>query len=104
MRSSRKAGGGSSIRGPRSKFWRDLARMWGSSLGEVIRRAWDGEWVIPEDGPFQGNASVIVRGNTICPSRRVYKRLVEGKHQSVWSYLNALEHMLLNDENQPGPS
>lgn len=72
----------------------DLAGMWGSYLGEVIRRAWDGEWVISEDGPFQGIPSVIVRGHTIWPSVRVYKRLIEGEYNSVWSYLKALEHML----------
>jgi hypothetical protein len=85
---------------PSQQVLGDLARMWGSYLGEVVRRAWDGEWVIPEDGPFQGAPSVIVRGHTVCPSARVYKRLTEGENNSVWSYLKALEHML----NAPGSS
>lgn len=79
---------------PSQQLLEDLAGMWGSYLGEVVRRAWDGEWVIPEDGLFQGAPSVIVRGHTICPSARVYKRLTEGEYNSVWSYLKALEHML----------
>ena len=72
----------------------DLVTMWGSYLGEVVCRLWDGHWMVPEDGPFKNAICVVARGYTICPASRVQKRLMEGESASVWSYVNALEHML----------
>ena len=67
--------------------------MWGGYLGEVIRRKWGGQWLIPSDGPFKDQISLAVRGETISPPMQVLRRVTNGDEANLPSYLAALEHL-----------
>jgi hypothetical protein len=62
-------------------------KRWGGYFGEVIRRRWDGEWSL-EQYPG-GNAAlpaVIVRGSSLFPLMKVYRRLTIGEGESVGEF------------------
>src|SRR6266478_10223052 len=67
--------------------------MWGGYLGEVIRRKWGGQWLIPSDGPFKDQISLAVRGETISPPMLVLRRVTNGDEANLPSYLAALERL-----------
>jgi hypothetical protein len=67
--------------------------MWGGYLGEVIRRKWGGQWLIPNDGPFKDQISLSVRGETISPPMQVFKRVTNGEEANLPSYLAGLERL-----------
>lgn len=82
---------------------RAIATMWGGYVGEVFRRRWGGEWVFPEDGPFQKRLCLIIHDATglptgreiaLFPVERAYKQLVNGSEDGIWSYASALEDRL----------
>jgi hypothetical protein len=62
-------------------------KRWGGYFGEVIRRRWDGEWSL-EQYPG-GNAAlpaVTVRGSSLFPLMKVYRRLTIGEGESVGEF------------------
>jgi hypothetical protein len=65
--------------------------MWGGYLGEVIRRQWGGQWLVPTDGPLSGQISLAVRGEVISPPAQVLKRVRDGDMASLCVYLAELE-------------
>ncbi len=67
--------------------------MWGGYLGEVIRRKWGGQWLIPSDGPFKDQICLAVRGETISPPMQVLRRVTNGDEANLPSYLAALERL-----------
>jgi hypothetical protein len=82
---------------------RSLATMWGGYVGEVFRRRWGGEWLCPKNGPFQKQICLVIRDATsfptvpevtLFPAERVYKQLVNGSEDGLWSYARALEARL----------
>lgn len=82
---------------------RALATMWGGYVGEVFRRRWDGEWLFPRGGPFEGKICLVIRDTTaprtvreitLFPVERAYKQLVDGTEDGIWSYACALEGRL----------
>jgi hypothetical protein len=62
-------------------------RLWGSYLGEVLRRRYNGSW---EMSPYPGGAvavpSVDVRGSRLFPLIKVYRRLTMGEEEDLGSF------------------
>ncbi len=63
-------------------------RLWGSYLGEVVRRRYSGAWemyVYP--GGNSAVPAVNVRGSRIFPLMKVYRRLTEGDEEDLRTLL-----------------
>jgi hypothetical protein len=62
-------------------------RLWGSYLGEVLRRRYNGSW---EMTPYPGGAvavpAVQVRGSCLFPLIKVYRRLTMGEEEDLSSF------------------
>lgn len=63
-----------------------LTRVWGSYLGEVLRRQFDGEWIKQADG-----AAAVQCGDTIHDTHeQVRRRLTKGAEHNVWQYYQSV--------------
>ncbi len=63
-------------------------RLWGSYLGELIRRRYDGEWELSQY-PGEGVSLVptlVIRGSRLYPLIKVYRRLTIGPEENVSSF------------------
>ena len=62
-------------------------RLWGSYLGEVLRRRYAGGW---EMTPYPGGAiavpAVDVRGSRVFPLTKVYRRLTVGEEEDLRAF------------------
>ena len=62
-------------------------RLWGSYLGEVLRRRYNGSWQMT---PYPGGAvavpSIEVRGSHLFPLIKVYRRLTIGEEEDLGSF------------------
>jgi hypothetical protein len=62
-------------------------RLWGSYLGEVLRRRYNGSWQMT---PYPGGAvavpSIEVRGSHLFPLIKVYRRLTMGEEEDLSSF------------------
>jgi len=60
------------------------ARLWGSYLGEVVRRRYAGTWEMTQ---YPGGAvavpAVDVRGSRVFPLMKVYRRLTVGEEEDL---------------------
>ena len=77
-------------RRPTKRKLRTLSKTWGGYLGEVIRREWGGQWLVPGDGPFKGGVTLLVQGTMLSPIARAHKQLVNGVEASVAAYVASL--------------
>lgn len=63
------------------------ARLWGSYLGEVLRRRYAGSWEMTQ---YPGGAvsvpSVDVRGSRLFPLMKVYRRLTAGEEEDLRAF------------------
>jgi hypothetical protein len=63
------------------------ARLWGSYLGEVLRRRYAGSW---EMTPYPGGAVAVpaieVRGSRLFPLMKVYRRLTVGEEEDLRAF------------------
>jgi len=50
------------------------ARVWGSYLGELMRRKWGGEWVV--NGP---DVNLTISGKSCSPIQQIFKRITIGQ-------------------------
>jgi hypothetical protein len=76
-----------------------LTRLWGSYLGEVIRKKHGGEWLIWNDE--HGKAIALQIGNAlIFPFNKIKKRLERGPGQNVWEYYQHLSASLPGTSGQ----
>jgi hypothetical protein len=79
-------------RGPTQKQIEGICQLMGAYLGEVIRRRWDGTWHM--DSTFgMPLPALSVLGGDIYPTNKVYKRLVDGEGDNLWSYYQMLKHI-----------
>ena len=78
----------------------ELCKVWGSYLGEVVRRRFGGEWSI-ETYPGKQFATLTLKvdGNKLFPSIKVHRRLTEGESDNVWSFYRMVKARL---ESKPG--
>ena len=71
------------------------ARLWGSYLGEVMRRRYAGGW---EMTPYPGGAvavpAVEVRGSRLFPLLKVYRRLTVGEEEDLGAFYNMVTERL----------
>lgn len=79
-------------RGPTDEQIATVAKMYGGYIGFVMRFEWgEGEWVVPEDGPF-AKALCLQYGRDALtsPPAKVYKRVVDGPADNIWYYYQVL--------------
>ncbi len=72
------------------------SRLWGSYFGEVLRRRWDGHWLL---APYPGQAdsavpTLDVRGSRLWPTMKVYRRLTLGAVENLSSFYAMVEQRL----------
>jgi hypothetical protein len=72
------------------------SRLWGSYFGEVLRRRWDGQWLL---APYPGQTESVVptldvRGSRLWPTMKVYRRLTLGGAESLVSFYAMVEQRL----------
>ena len=72
-------------------------RLWGSYLGEVVRRRYAGTW---EMTPYPGGAvsvpAVDVRGSRLFPLIKVYRRLTTGEEEDLRTFYSMVTERLGN--------
>jgi hypothetical protein len=62
-------------------------RLWGSYLGEVLRRRYAGVWEMTQyPGGVAAVPAVDVRGSRVFPLMKVYKRLTEGEEEDLRTF------------------
>lgn len=85
---------------PQAEDMAETCKMWGSYLGEVVRRRFGGEWTI-ETYPGKEFATLIlnVGGNKLFPTMKVHRRLTQGQDENVWSFYKMVKTRL---EAAPG--
>jgi hypothetical protein len=73
----------------------ELCKVWGSYLGEVVRRRFGGEWSIETyPGKQFATLTLNVNGNKLFPSIKVHRRLTEGESDNVWSFYRMVKTRL----------
>jgi hypothetical protein len=63
------------------------ARLWGSYLGEVMRRRYAGSWEMTQyPGGVVAVPAVEVRGSRLFPLMKVYRRLTVGEEEDLRAF------------------
>ncbi len=77
---------------------RDLdfeVRLWGSYLGEVLRRRYAGGWEMTQyPGGTVAVPAVDVRGSRLFPLMKVYRRLTVGEEEDLASFYTMVTERL----------
>lgn len=81
--------------GPQPAGLEEACKMWGSYLGEVVRRRFGGEWTIETypGKPF-ATLTLTVSGNKLFPTMKVHRRLTQGRDDNVWSFYTMVKTRL----------
>jgi hypothetical protein len=70
-------------------------RLWGSYLGEILRRRYAGSW---EMAPYPGGPNAVpaveVRGSRLFPLMKVFRRLTEGSEADLKSFFTMVTERL----------
>src|SRR3954451_2860113 len=70
-------------------------RLWGSYLGEVLRRRYAGGWEMTQyPGGTMAVPAVDVRGSRLFPLMKVYRRLTVGEEEDLRSFYNMITERL----------
>jgi len=73
------------------------SRLWGSYLGEVLRRRYAGSWEMTQ---YPGGSSAVpaveVRGSRLFPMVKVYRRLTIGEEEDLRSFYGMVTERLGN--------
>lgn len=73
----------------------ETCKIWGSYLGEVVRRRFGGEWSIETyPGKQFATLTLNVNGNKLFPSIKVHRRLTEGDGENVWEFYRMVKARL----------
>jgi hypothetical protein len=73
------------------------ARLWGSYLGEVLRRRYAGSWEMTQyPGGVMAVPAVDVRGSRLFPMMKVYRRLTIGDEEDLSSFYAMVSERLGN--------
>jgi len=71
------------------------ARLWGSYLGEVLRRRYAGSWEMTQyPGGMATVPSVDVRGSRLFPLMKVYRRLTVGEEEDLRAFYSMVTERL----------
>lgn len=77
----------------------ETCKVWGSYLGEVVRRRFGGEWSIETyPGKQFATLTLNVNGNKLFPSIKVHRRLTEGDGDNVWEFYRKVKAKLGQNE------
>lgn len=78
----------------------ETCKMWGSYLGEVVRRRFGGDWSIETyPGKQFATLTLSVNGSKLFPSMKIHRRLTGGEADNIWSFYKMVKSRL---ESQPG--
>jgi hypothetical protein len=70
-------------------------RLWGSYLGEVLRRRYAGGWEMTKyPGGEMAVPAVEVRGSRLFPLMKVYRRLTEGEEEDLATFFTMVTDRL----------
>jgi hypothetical protein len=73
----------------------EICKMWGSYLGEVVRRRFGGEWSVETyPGKHFATLTLSVGANKLFPSMKVHRRLTQGEDDNVWSFYKMIKARL----------
>lgn len=78
----------------------ETCKIWGSYLGEVVRRRFGGSWSI-ETYPGKQFATLALNVNEskLFPSMKMHRRITQGPEENVWSFYKMVRSRL---EATPG--
>lgn len=80
---------------PSSDDVSELCKVWGSYLGEVVRRRFGGDWSIETyPGKQFATLTLTVDGKKLFPSMKVHRRLTEGEGDNVWTFYKMVKTKL----------
>jgi len=72
-------------------------RLWGSYLGEVLRRRYAGSWEMTQyPGGVASVPAIEVRGSRLFPLMKVYRRLTIGEEEDLRSFYTMVTERLGN--------
>lgn len=70
-------------------------RLWGSYLGEVLRRRYAGTWEMTQyPGGVAAVPAVDLRGSRLFPLMKVYRRLTEGDEEDLRAFFSMVTERL----------
>ncbi len=70
-------------------------RLWGSYLGEVVRRRYAGSWEMTQyPGATTAVPAVDVRGSRLFPLTKVYRRLTAGEEEDLSAFYSMVTERL----------
>jgi hypothetical protein len=70
-------------------------KLWGSYLGEVLRRRYTGTWEMTQyPGGVAAVPAVEVRGSRLFPLMKVYRRLTMGDSESIAAFFDMVTERL----------
>lgn len=70
-------------------------KLWGSYLGEVLRRRYAGGWEMTQyPGGVAAVPAVEVRGSRLFPLMKVYRRITMGDAESIAAFFNMVTERL----------
>jgi hypothetical protein len=70
-------------------------RLWGSYLGEVLRRRYAGVWEMTQyPGVLAAVPAVELRGSRIFPLMKVFRRLTEGEEEDLRTFYSMVTERL----------
>ncbi len=70
-------------------------RLWGSYLGEVLRRRYAGTWEMTQyPGGVAAVPAVELRGSRLFPLMTVYRRLTEGEEEDLRAFFSMVTERL----------
>jgi hypothetical protein len=72
-------------------------RLWGSYLGEVLRRRYVGTWEMTQyPGGVVAVPAIEVRGSRLFPLMKVYRRLTVGEEEDLRTFFSMVTERLGN--------
>jgi len=78
----------------------EACKMWGSYLGEVVRRRFGGEWSIETyPGKEFATLTLNVGGAKLFPTMKMHRRLTRGSDDNLWAFYKMIKDRL---EAAPG--
>ena len=77
-------------------------RLWGSYLGEVVRRGFSGEWELTAHpgGGISAVPALSIRGSRLYPLMKVYRRLTMGEGESLSVFYKMVSERLPNPSKE----
>ena len=85
---------------PSSDDVSEICKIWGSYLGEVVRRRFGGEWSIETyPGKEFATLTLSVGGTKLFPTMKIHRRLTRGSDDNLWVFYKMIKDRL---EAAPG--